>query len=241
MEAVRIGCSGFSYDSWKGPFYPEELSRSRWLEHYAGEFETVEVNATFYRLQKRSTFEGWVEKTPDGFSFAIKASRYLTHIRRLEDTGQGLDRFWEPLEPLRDAGRLGPVLWQLPEQFHRDDDALAHLLDNLPDAVHCFEFRNPSWFDPAVLDLLREAGSTLVLADDRRRPLPGFKPLPGPLYIRFHYGTRGRGGNYSPAEIEHWAHRIAAWRREHEVFAYFNNDWNAYAPANARYLRARLS
>jgi len=241
MKAVRIGCSGWSYDDWKGGFYPGDLARSRWLEHYGSVFDTVEVNATFYRLQRRSTFEKWAEQSPSEFSFAIKASRYLTHIRRLGDTGRGLDRFWDPVEPLREAGKLGPVLWQLPANFHRDAEALAGLLAALPRAAHCFEFRDPSWFEDEVFDLLRDHGSTAVLAHDVRRPLPDFTPLPGPLYVRFHYGERGHRGNYSDSEIREWARRIAGWRSRHEVFAYFNNDWEGFAPANALELRRHLS
>ena len=143
---VRIGCSGWSYRDWRGRLYPKGLPASRWLERYAEVFDTVEVNATFYRLPKRETAQAWVDQTPDGFLFAVKASRYLTHIRRLRGIEEGVARFWEPLEPLRAAEKLGPVLWQLPENFHRDDEALAAALEALPPARHCFEFRHPSWF-----------------------------------------------------------------------------------------------
>jgi uncharacterized protein YecE (DUF72 family) len=151
MKDVRIGCSGWVYASWRKGIY-KDVPQARWLERYAEIFDTVEVNATFYRLIKRSTVEGWVERTPPGFLFAVKGSRYLTHIRRLREIEQGLERFWEPLEPLREAGKLGPVLWQLPGNFHRDDDVLASALELLPPARHCFEFRHPSWFAPAATD-----------------------------------------------------------------------------------------
>ncbi len=234
---LRVGCSGWSYESWRGRLYPERLSPARWLEAYAESFDTVEVNATFYRLQKRPAVEHWVEATPPGFRFAVKASRYMTHIRRLQQLAEPLRRFWEPLEPLREAGRLGPVLWQLPENFQRDDERLGAALERLPQgAEHCFEFRHPSWFAPPVMKLLREAGAALVIADDKRRPLPAAKPT-GPLvYVRFHFGHRGRRGNYSPAELETWRRRLAAWRSRRPVFAYFNNDWEGFAPANAREL-----
>jgi uncharacterized protein YecE (DUF72 family) len=240
LKAVRIGCSGWSYRDWKGRLYPDGLPARRWLERYAEVFDTVEVNATFYRLPRRSTVEAWVEQTPDGFLFAVKGSRYLTHMRRLRDTGRGLDRFWDPLEPLRESGRLGPVLWQLPETFHRDDAVLADFAAALPEARHCFEFRHQSWFVPAVRRLLEERGASLVIAHDARRPLPDARPA-GPIaYVRFHYG-RGRDGNYSSSELEEWRRRIAAWRSRREVFAYFNNDWRGFAPANARKLAAGLS
>ena len=238
MKPLRVGCSGWSYESWRGRFYPPKLSPARWLEAYAESFDTVEVNATFYRLQKRPAVEHWVEATPPGFLFAVKASRYMTHMRRLQDLAEPLRRFWDPLEPLREADKLGPVLWQLPENFHRDDERLAATLEQVAGdgGQHCFEFRHPSWFAPPVLRLLREHGASLVIPDDKRRPLPQAKPT-GPLvYVRFHFGSSGRRGNYSTAEIATWRRRLAAWRSRRPVFAYFNNDWEGFAPANAREL-----
>ncbi len=238
MHHVRIGCSGWSYRDWRGAFYPPDTPTARWLEHYASVFDTVELNATFYRLPRRSSVEGWVEQAPDGFLFAVKASRYLTHIRRLREIGKGVERFWQPLAPLRDSGKLGPVLWQLPPNFERDDETLAAALDLLPEgARHCFEFRHPSWFAGDVYALLEQHGASLVLGDDPRRPLPDASPV-GPLaYLRLHYGSRGRDGNYSERELSTWRRRIAAWRSRRDVFAYLNNDWRAYAPRNALTLR----
>ena len=159
MNEVRIGCSGWSYRDWRGRFHPDGLPARGWLEHYASVFDTVEVNATFYRLPKVETVRGWAEQVPDGFRFAVKGSRYLTHMKRLRDMGQGLERFWERIEPLREAGKLGPVLWQLPASFARDDELLAAVLEALPAAEHCFEFRHPSWFAPPQqrLERLRAA------------------------------------------------------------------------------------
>ncbi len=128
MKPVRIGCSGWQYADWRGRFYPQKEPQRRWLALYAARFDTVEVNSTFYRLARRSAVEAWVRDTPSGFTFAVKASRYLTHVRRLNEIEQGIQRFYEPLEPLIEAGRLGPVLWQLPENFHRDDERLARWL-----------------------------------------------------------------------------------------------------------------
>jgi uncharacterized protein YecE (DUF72 family) len=237
VKAMHVGCSGWSYRDWRDVFYPPGLPSSRWLEHYASNFDTVEVNATFYRLPTKATVRNWASQVPDGFLFAVKASRYLTHIRRLAEVKTGLRRFWGPLEPLRSAGKLGPVLWQLPETFQRDDETLAKLLAVLPPAEHCFEFRHPSWFSADVHELLEEHGASLVLADDPRRELPPTAPL-GPLvYLRLHYGSRGRNGNYSARELATWRRRIAAWRSRREVFAYFNNDWRGFAPRNAIGLR----
>jgi uncharacterized protein YecE (DUF72 family) len=237
VKAVRIGCSGWSYADWRGRLYAGVPQR-RWLERYAEVFDTVEVNATFYRLPKVSTVAGWVEQTPPGFLFAVKGSRYLTHMKRLRDVERGLDRFWEPLAPLREAGKLGPVLWQLPESFERDDEVLDNFLAALPgDARHCFEFRHPSWLAAPVRRLLDRHGASLALGDDARRPLPKASPLGPVAYLRLHYGAHGRRGNYSDAELDRWRRRIAAWRARHTVFVYLNNDWEGFAPANAAYLK----
>ena len=125
MKPVRVGCSGWMYDDWRGRLYPAEEPKRRWLALYAGQFDTVEVNNTFYRLARPEIVKGWVAQTPPGFLFTVKASRYLTHIKRLTDIEQPIKRFYEPLRALIDAERLGPVLWQLPENFHRDDERLT--------------------------------------------------------------------------------------------------------------------
>lgn len=241
MHEVRIGCSGWSYRDWRDRFYPPGTPTSRWLTHYATVFDTVEVNATFYRLPRRETVAGWAEQVPEGFLFAVKASRYLTHMKRLRDVEQGLERYWERIEPLREAGRLGPVLWQLPASFPRDDAVLAAALARLPAAQHCFEFRHPTWLDPEVSALLAEHGASLALGDDPRRPLPQASPAGSIAYLRLHYGSRGHDGNYSARELDTWRRRIAAWRAARPVFAYLNNDWQAFAPRNAIALRAGLS
>lgn len=210
MKEVRIGCSGWNYADWRGDFYPRGVPASRWLRHYATVFDTVEVNATFYRLPKRETTAAWAEQVPAGFCFAVKGSRYLTHMKRLRDMDTGLRRFWERIEPLQKAGKLGPVLWQLPANFHRDDERLAAALAALPSARHCFEFRHPSWFVDDVRALLEEHEASLALGHDARRPLPEASPL-GPIaYLRLHYGRRGRDGNYSDRELDGWRRRIAA-------------------------------
>jgi uncharacterized protein YecE (DUF72 family) len=240
MKRARIGCSGWNYDDWRGSFYPKREPRRRWLSLYAERFDTVEVNNTFYRLPNRGSVAAWVRDTPEDFVFAVKASRYLTHIKRLSDTREGVARFYERIEPLIEARRLGPVLWQLPENFHRDDERLDAWLEALPSGRHTIEFRHPSWFTAPVMRRLRERGVALALGDHPERPFQTHAATADWRFIRFHYGRRGRGGNYSPSELETWARRLAQWRRRAEVFAYFNNDWNAYAPANARDLARRL-
>jgi uncharacterized protein YecE (DUF72 family) len=239
VKRVRIGCSGWSYADWRGPAY-RGAPPSRWLPLYAERFDTVEVNATFYRLPTRRAVEHWVDQTPDGFVFAVKASRYLTHIRRLEGVADGWKRLCERIEPLIDAGRLGPVLWQLPAVFHRDDDRLAAALNALPPARHAFEFRHASWFCPEVEALLRRHGAALAIGDDPSRPFQTSAVTAGFTYLRFHRGTRGRRGNYSPAELDERAREVRRLTRTAEAWAYFNNDWEAFAWRNAAALRRRL-
>jgi uncharacterized protein YecE (DUF72 family) len=241
VKEVRIGCSGWQYDSWRGRLYPEREPKRRWLELYAETFDTVEVNSTFYRLARRSAVENWVAQTPPRFTFAVKASRYLTHIRRLTNLGDGIKRFYEPLEPLLVAERLGPVLWQLPENFHRDEARLHGWLEALPPGEHTIEFRHQSWFVPEVLEALRAAKVALTIGDHPQRPFQSYAATAGWRFLRFHFGHRGRRGNYSESELIEWSRRIAAWRTHQMVWAYFNNDWEGFAPDNARSLRRRLS
>ena len=237
---VHVGCSGWNYRAWRGELYPDGLPARRWLEHYSSLFDTVEVNATFYRLIARTAVENWVSQTPPGFVFAVKASRYLTHVKRLTETGPGAARFYERIEPLAQGGRLGPVLWQLPETFKRDDERLAQALASLPQGRHAFEFRDRSWFVNEVYELLSAHGVALVFGDHPERPFQSHRATTPWRYVRFHFGARGRGGNYSRSELEAWARRLHRWRAEGEVFAYFNNDWSAFAPRNALWLRRRL-
>jgi uncharacterized protein YecE (DUF72 family) len=241
LKPVHVGCSGWNYKDWRERFYPRGTPASRWLEHYSRVFDTVEVNSTFYRLASGAAVRRWLEQTPPGFVFTVKASRYLTHVRRLRDLDRGVRRFYAPLAPLAKAGRLGPTLWQLPENFHRDDEALGEALRRLPNGRHCFEFRHPSWFEAPVYDLLRERHVALVIGDHPERPFQAHEMTARWTFIRFHYGTRGRNGNYSKAELQSWKRRIASWRSQVEVFAYFNNDWSAFAPRNARWLAQRLT
>jgi uncharacterized protein YecE (DUF72 family) len=180
-----------------------------------------QINNTFYRLPRQTTVIGWVERTPANFGFAVKASRYLTHIRRLKDLEPGVERFFEAIEPLVESGKLGPVLWQLPGNFRRNDERLAAALERLPDGRHCFEFRHASWFAQEVYELLRGHDAALVIGDDPSRPFQTHELTAEWTFIRFHRGRRGRNGNYSERELEEWKRRIAAWRSEVEVFAYF--------------------
>src|SRR5947207_14218573 len=219
MGRVRIGCSGWNYADWKGSFYPAKgCPPSRWLSFYARHFDTVEINSPFYRLASRDAVARWVEQTPDGFIFAPKISRYITHIKRLTELETAVDRYYERIEPLTESPKLGPVLWQLPANFHRDDERLAGTLSALPRGRHCFEFRHESWFADEVYELLRGHGAALVIGDDPRRPFQTRELTADWTYIRFHSGSRGRRGNYSESELQDWAGRIEVWRREIGVY-----------------------
>jgi uncharacterized protein YecE (DUF72 family) len=242
MKQVLIGCSGWSYKDWRGgAFYPKGLPQRAWLEHYSQRFPTVEVNSTFYGLPSKKTTKSWAESTPDGFVFTVKASGYMTHRRRLRDLGSAPGYFYEAIEPLRAAGRLGPILWQLPPNLKRDDKLLAEALEAIPPGRHAFEFRDPGWFTRPVYDLLRAHGAALVIGDDPERPFQKRLLTADWTLIRFHRGSRGRRGNYSRPELDLWRRRIAAWRSRADVYAYFNNDWSAFAPRNAAYLQQHLT
>ena len=213
---VRIGLSGWNYAHWRdGVFYPPRLPAAHWLEFYAERFDTVEVNSTFYRLPRTDAVAHWLEQTPEDFVFSIKASRYLTHVKRLRDLGPGVERFIERIEPLLGSAKLGPLLWQLPPTFRRDRERLADALAQLPRGLrNCVEFRDPSWFVEETYALLREHGVALAIGD--RPQVNAFQThelTAGWTYVRFHAGTRGRRGNYSDAELREWAERLRGWSR----------------------------
>jgi uncharacterized protein YecE (DUF72 family) len=241
VKPFRVGCSGWNYRHWREVVYPKGLPANRWLEHYSTMFDTVEVNNTFYRLPNRSAVAGWAEQIPRDFVFAVKASRYLTHVKRLTDLGPGVERFYERIEPLIEANKLGPLLWQLPPTFRRDDERLASALAQLPAGRHCFEFRHESWFVPEVYELLRDRNAALVIGDNPDRRFQTHELTADWTFVRFHYGSRGRNGNYSDRELREWADRIRDWRKKADVYAYFNNDWNGYAVRNGLALKRALA
>jgi uncharacterized protein YecE (DUF72 family) len=240
MRPVRVGCSGWQYGDWRGVLYTEGLAKGRWLERYSQVFETVEVNSTFYRLASADAVRRWVEETPPEFVFAAKASRYMTHVNRLQNLAEGIGRFYEGIEPLGESGKLGPIVWQFPANFHRDDDRLGRALPLLPPGRHCFEFRHESWFTESVYKQLRAHNAALVIADSPRWPFQARVLTADWTLVRLHHGHRGRDGNYSETEIAEWAERIAGWSEQAEAFVYFNNDWKGYAVRNALSLTRRL-
>jgi uncharacterized protein YecE (DUF72 family) len=183
---------------------------------------------------------GWLEQTPPDFVFAAKASQYLTHMKRLMDIDQGIGRYYDAIAPLAASPKLGPVLWQLPERFVRDLPRLAGALDKLPPGRHAFEFRHPSWFeDDEALDLLRWHGVALAVGDHPQRPWQPWVTTTDWTFVRFHFGHRGRRGNYSESELRELAPRVAALADD--GYVYFNNDWEGFAVTNALRMRALLS
>ena len=232
---IRVGCSGWSYSHWRGVFYPVSLPENQWLAFYARVFDTVEINATFYRLPKQATVARWAEVAPEGFCFAVKVSRYLTHIRRLRDVRDGVARLTEVLQPLVDGSKLGPMLWQLPPTMRRDDERLASALEALPEGQHAVEFRDETWFTEDVYSLLREHDVALVVADRASLTQAPHIDTSGWWYLRYHHGRSGRRGNYSDAELDRWASRLG--ELPGDVYAYFNNDWEGFAIQNARTLK----
>lgn len=244
---LRIGCSGWNYKSWKTRFYPADLPPSRWLAYYASVFDTVEANGTFYRLPEIETFAAWREQTPPGFLMAVKASRFLTHMKRLRNPEEPLDRLLSRAQGL--GPRLGPLLYQLPPDFERDFERLEPFLRALPATIrgsrrrlqHVIEFRHPSWYVDDTARLLGRYGVSMCLHDKAGSAIAD--AAPGPCtYVRFH-GTSGQyHGSYSDAALGRWAERLAVeWRAGRSVFAYFNNDPEAVATENARRLRALLT
>jgi uncharacterized protein YecE (DUF72 family) len=241
VAEVRVGCSGWNYRHWRRSFYPPGCPPSRWLERYAQEFDTVEVNSTFYRLASRDAVARWVQQTPPGFVFALKGSRYLTHMKRLTGMEEGLRRYYEHIEPLVGTPKLGPILWQLPERFHADLERLEGACAVLPDGRHAFEFRHPSWFREETYAILRAYGVALAWGDHPERPFQEDVVTADFTFVRFHFGHRRKDGAYTRGELRAWAERLAAKAADGiDVVAYFNNDWEEFAIRDARTLKREL-
>ena len=236
---IRIGTSGWHYSHWEGLYYPDKLPKSKWFEYYAKDFDTVEINNTFYQLPKQETFKNWHKQAPKNFLYAVKANRFITHIKRLKGAEETLPRFFERAELLKE--NLGPILYQLPPSFHKDLDRLGHFLQVLPkNRIAVFEFRHKSWFSQDTYDLLDKFGVGFCIHDLSGVPTP--RVITGQvIYIRLH-GTIGRyDGNYSKSALKNWAE----WIEEHtadvrSVYAYFNNDSHAYAVYNAKTLKEQF-
>ncbi|MFH1736782.1 MAG: DUF72 domain-containing protein [Actinomycetota bacterium] len=238
-----IGTSGFSYDHWVGAYYPPELHQRDRLAFYSRDFSTVEINATFYRLQSAAAFRHWQEATPTGFRFTIKGSRHVTHVKRLRDSRAAIQRFFTPSKKL--GKKLAVTLWQTPPNLARDpsllDDFLSVLIEEAPRGVRqVFEFRGENWLTAETYTVLDSHGCGVVIADSNRFPSAGDTVCGGFVYLRFH-GRTANGYNYRVSDLKVWAEKIKRWMVEgRDVFAYFNNDAGAYAIRNAKTLKAMV-
>jgi uncharacterized protein YecE (DUF72 family) len=238
MASVRIGCSGWTYRDWKGPFYPARLKDADRLAFYATHFDTTEINASFYRLPSEVAVAAWVRNAPPGFLFAWKVSRFISHNKKLKDCADSIDLVFGRMAPL--GRRLGPALIQLPPMLKRDDGRLAAFLDQLPKGRRTVEFRHPSWYADAVLQLLADHNAALCISDHHHAPAP-WEATADFVYLRGHGPTGRYHGRYPPARLAEWARRIEAWAADgRDVLCYFDNDIKAAAPADAGDLRRQL-
>jgi uncharacterized protein YecE (DUF72 family) len=235
--AIHVGTSGWHYKHWLGDFYPEKLPSEKMFLWYTREFDTVEINNSFYRLPEQKTFRRWKDLAPSGFIFSVKASRFITHIKRLKDAADSIDLFFARAEPLGES--LGPILFQLPPRWKMNRERLADFLSILPPRHrYSIEFRDESWYVPPVYDLLHRFNVAICIHDWREMPWP--KPLTADFtYIRFHGSGTRYGGDYPEKELREWARRLCRWESKlSAAYVYFNNDIGGHAIRNARSLRA---
>jgi uncharacterized protein YecE (DUF72 family) len=249
---VRIGTSGWHYAHWRGNFYPADLPAARWLAFYAERFQTVEINNTFYQLPGEETFRQWYETTPAEFVFAIKASRFITHMKKLSDPETSTVKFFERVAILRE--KLGPILFQLPPNWRPNLERLDTFLSALPTGrQYAFEFRDPAWLEPAVLPALNKVlarhNAALCIYNFAGRTSP--KEISADFtYIRLHGPEGPYQGKYSAEQLKDWAREIAVWTGsgkssdhsiKRSVYCYFDNDAAGYAPLNAQELRGECA
>ncbi len=235
----HIGTSGWHYEHWRGRFYPEKLTKAEWLEFYASHFTTVELNNSFYRLPSEAAFASWYNSSPANFTFAVKVSRFITHIKRLKNSEEAVENFITRAKILEE--KLGPLLYQLPPNMHRNDEVLESFLSNLPRGMkHVLEFRHQSWLEEKVFEILRKYNIGLCVFD-----MPSFTcPLEMTAdfaYIRFHGSGELYSSCYSDKELADWAKRLTNLDiNPKAVYIYFNNDAEAFAVRNAMTLRDYL-
>lgn len=239
MTEIRIGTSGWVYNHWRGILYPQDVPPRDWFARYASEFDTVEINNTFYRLPGAETFDAWREQAPTGFIYAVKASRFLTHFKKLKDPEEPLRTFLERASRL--GKTLGPLLYQLPPHWKVNLPRFEHFLSVLPKGHrHVVEFRDESWLIEPVFQLLERYDVAHCIHDMYTLKIPLRLTAP-PVYIRFH-GDTIHSGDYPLSTLKAWAERIADWhRRRLDVYVYFNNDICGYAVKNALALKQLTS
>jgi uncharacterized protein YecE (DUF72 family) len=229
---LYLGTSGWQYRHWRGVFYPEKLPQRVWLSYYAERFQTVEVNNTFYHLPEKPAFEQWRDRTPKDFVFALKMSRYLTHLKRLHDPAEPVQRFMERADSL--GSKRGPILIQLSPNFHADIESLDRALAAFDPAVPiAVEFRHESWFTPATRIVLEQRHAALCLADSPAYKQPYWRTADWG-FVRFHAGKGSRAPGYERDVLRRWARRISdMWNARDDVYVYFNNDAGGYAIKDA--------
>jgi uncharacterized protein YecE (DUF72 family) len=240
MNNVFIGTSGWTYDGWRGPFYPKDVPKKDWLRWYAGQFPTAELNGSFYRTPSLAAVRAWREQSPRGFLFAWKASKFITHWKRLSaKSDNSLALIEERLDIL--GRKAGPVLFQLPARFTADRERLASFLEMLPRRRrYAFEFRHASWYEAPIFDLLREHNIALCISDHHDAPSP-WEATADYVYWRGHGPDGTYKDNYSDAQLRRLARAIKTWHRARRtVYAYFDNDQKSAAPADARRLMKLL-
>jgi uncharacterized protein YecE (DUF72 family) len=238
--SILIGTSGWHYRHWVGAYYPPKTPAEEFLARYRLDFPTVEINNTFYRLPSPEVLAGWRETVPAGFRFAVKASRFITHFRKLKDAGESFRLFFDPIRIL--GKRLGPVLFQLPPHWHYDGGRLEAFLASLPAGpAYVFEFRDRDWYRDEAFALLDRFGAGLCIHDMPESKSP--EEVAGKLaYVRFHGPAGKYAGSYPDKDLERWARRMREWAgRGLPVYAYFNNDIGGYAPKNAKTLMGFLA
>jgi uncharacterized protein YecE (DUF72 family) len=237
---IRIGCSGWIYRHWRGLFYPEKLAQKRWFDHYSAEFETVELNTSFYHLPKADTFTKWRDQAPEGFRYAVKAPRFITHMKKLKDCAEAVEEFHSRARHL--DGTIGPILYQLPPRWACNVGRLEEFAAHLPlDLVHVFEFREKTWLSEEVLSFLDARGFSFCVHD-----MPGSATLrwaAGPIaYVRFHGGEGKYWGRYSDEGLLSWTDWLVGQANSgRDVWCYFNNDIEGHAIHDALTLRAMVS
>jgi uncharacterized protein YecE (DUF72 family) len=237
---VFVGTSGWSYKGWAGNFYPPELKPAQHLEFYADKFNTVEINATFYRLPLPTTVQAWQRRAPDDFLFAVKGSRFITQMKKLNVDRASIRIFFDRIKHLKE--KLGPILWQLPPNLGFNAERLDHFLKIIPKKFrHAIEFRHPSWYEhDETFEILRARRAAHVSVSSLRMPM-NLTVTGGFIYLRFHGLQHGPAHDYSEEELRPWAeHCRRCVAQGLDVFAYFNNDWNTRAPLNAEMFRGMI-
>ncbi len=233
-DKVYIGCSGYHYKEWRGKFYPEDLRQSEWLSHYAAIFPSVEINNSFYKIPDEKTLTAWKKETPEEFRFTLKGSRYITHMKKLKDPSDHLDKFYRAIEPI--AAKTECILWQLPGNQHLDTGKLDNFCRLLSkDFINSIEFRHISWFTEETFEILSNHNHVSACSLSAPGDLPGdLLESHGKVYIRFHGKEDWYNHDYSDGELKGWLKKLNEADRLKVLFAYFNNDQNAHAPANAQ-------